>query len=395
MSIKETQKFNILLTGTRAPAALELSRIFWRAGCTVITAESIPHPLCRYSRSVTKQYLVSKPRQQTDQYLQELAAIIKKHNIDIVIPACEEVFYISKGKTFLESSHPVLIWVDHITKLEKLHNKYTFIQWAEELGFSVPVTFCVHSKEQIFTRIQESKSKKWVLKPVFSRFSSKVYFVDSSNIQMDAEEMNEQKPWVLQQFIEGKSLCTYGVAKDGKLLAHSAYTSYFRAGKGAGIHFHLECDPAIHSWVQSFVKKIHFTGQIAFDFIQSPDGVLYPIECNPRTTSGIHFFSSHPRISSIFLHPTIDPIVPMDPKDHMLSTAMLFYGLGSIRSFSQMKQWLHTFMTAKDVLFCKRDLLPAFYQWMTFIHFIKIAAKNKLSPIEASTWDIEWNGEKS
>ncbi|GAA3325969.1 hypothetical protein GCM10020331_060000 [Ectobacillus funiculus] len=78
--------------------------------------------------------------------------------------------------------------------------------------------------------------------------------------------------------------------KNGKLLAHSVYQTEFTAGLGATIAFqHTECDPIFHLFQYS-LKKLKYSGQIAFDFIVTKDGKVYPIECNPRTTSGLHLF---------------------------------------------------------------------------------------------------------
>ena len=59
---------------------------------------------------------------------------------------------------------------------------------------------------------------------------------------------------------------------------------------GATTVFQCEQVKSIETWVSAFVKKLNFSGQIAFDFIQTKDGEVYPIECNPRLTSGIHLF---------------------------------------------------------------------------------------------------------
>ena len=47
---------NILLTGGRAPATLELARAFHRAGHTVFMAESLRGHLSQPSNAITKQF---------------------------------------------------------------------------------------------------------------------------------------------------------------------------------------------------------------------------------------------------------------------------------------------------------------------------------------------------
>jgi len=41
---------------------------------------------------------------------------------------------------------------------------------------------------------------------------------------------------------------------------------------------------------ESFCQKLGHTGSCPFDFIESVDGTVYAIECNPRTHSAITMF---------------------------------------------------------------------------------------------------------
>jgi hypothetical protein len=151
--------------------------------------------------------------------------------------------------------------------------------------------------------------------------------------------------------------------------------------------------PAIFQWVKTFVARIHFTGQIAFDFIQTPDGQIYALECNPRATSGVHLLASHPQFVEAFLNPQMSCISPIDDSSHMLSTAMLIYGLPAALKKNNVMQWLKTFLTSNDVILNYADPLPFLLQFRSLLAYWKLAREKGISPIEASTFDIEWNGE--
>jgi hypothetical protein len=60
---------NILLTGGRAPATLEIARAFHRAGHIVFMAESLPGHLSAPSNAVARDFLVPPPRQQMRAFL--------------------------------------------------------------------------------------------------------------------------------------------------------------------------------------------------------------------------------------------------------------------------------------------------------------------------------------
>jgi len=60
---------NILLTGGRAPAALELARVFHRAGHTVFMAESLRGHLSQPSNAIKANFVVPAPRQNGDAFI--------------------------------------------------------------------------------------------------------------------------------------------------------------------------------------------------------------------------------------------------------------------------------------------------------------------------------------
>ena len=57
--------------------------------------------------------------------------------------------------------------------------------------------------------------------------------------------------------------------------------------------------PAILDWVYKFVEDLdpQFSGQLGFDFIEATNGDIYALECNPRATNGISFFSCDKALS--------------------------------------------------------------------------------------------------
>jgi hypothetical protein len=161
---------------------------------------------------------------------------------------------------------------------------------------------------------------------------------------------------------------------------------------GASINFEHNEISVVFDWISELVKKLNYTGQIAFDFIKSNDGKIYVIECNPRLTSGIHLFNNTDIVDA-FLS---DPIKVLKPKEnckYMLALAMLVYGLPSAIFTKKLKEWLQVFCSAKDVIWESKDPLPFIHQFFLLFDFVIIAIKNKIKIIEVSTMDIEWNGE--
>src|SRR5579862_3436967 len=88
---------HVLLTGGRAPVTLDLARKFARAGYCVSVAESSPVHLCRYSNSVRNCYDVPPPNTEPAAFIAALIEIIREEQIDLLIPTCEEVFFVAQG----------------------------------------------------------------------------------------------------------------------------------------------------------------------------------------------------------------------------------------------------------------------------------------------------------
>jgi hypothetical protein len=198
--------------------------------------------------------------------------------------------------------------------------------------------------------------------------------------------------WVAQEFIAGRQFCSYSVCQNGKITAHATYPTIFTAGRGATIAFEPVDHPEIFSWVKTFVERFGVTGQMSFDFIQSEDGQVYALECNPRATSGVHLLASHPQfIESFFRAEPAELITPLKNKK-MLASAMLVYGLPAVLANGTFRAWLETFLHSDDVIWDAKDPLPFLLQFRSLLFYSKLARKKRISPLEASTFDIEWNG---
>ena len=99
---------NILLTGGRAPVALELARVFHAAGHAVFLAESVRFPLAGPSRAVRKNYRVPPPNADPSGFVDALLGIIRRERIDLLAPTCEELFYVARGHAALSAECAVL-----------------------------------------------------------------------------------------------------------------------------------------------------------------------------------------------------------------------------------------------------------------------------------------------
>ena len=91
---------------------------------------------------------------------------MKAEAIDCVIPVYEETFHHGLNHGSLDCDH----FCSDIATLNRLHNKFDFIELANSLGIPTPETIRVESVAQI----QEAIMPMHILKPVYSRFGEHV-----------------------------------------------------------------------------------------------------------------------------------------------------------------------------------------------------------------------------
>ncbi|MCJ7434879.1 MAG: hypothetical protein MUO77_15460, partial [Anaerolineales bacterium] len=370
---------NILLTGGRAPAALELARAFYKAGHTVFMAESLRGHLSQPSNAIEKNFLVPPPRQQTSAFINALKTIIIENKIELLIPTCEEVFYVAMGR----GQFPCAVFVEPIKKLNLIHNKWAFILNAVEYDLSIPETILVANQDDLLHAFAHWRGL--VIKPNYSRLATRTLILPT--LKQALSTLTFESPWIAQTYIEGTQICTYSIVHNGHIAAHTAYRSDFTAGQGAAIAFQHIDHPAVFSWVKTFVEANQFTGQIAFDFTETPDGQIFALECKPRADSGIHLLASSPKFTESFFNPSQDCLTPSGNDSYMLSSAMLIHGLPTSILNGKFGWWLSTFFSSNDVIFNAKDIKPFLFQFRNILAYLKLARQYHITALEASTFD--------
>jgi len=358
---------NILILGARAPIALEMCRSFHHHGHTVFMADSLHLTLARWSNSVKKYFVLPAPAFNLEAFRKELQRIIQEYKITHCIPTCEESFYVS----MIRADLPCKVWIDDIQKLDQLHNKFTFIQFAQNY-FAVPQTINVANFSNWET------SEKFVFKPIYSRFGHQT--IIGQLAVLCKARIKQPNQWIVQELIVGKEICVYSIWEEGQLKAFSAYYPKYRYGQGAGIYFETFWDDKIFEAVQQFGKALNYTGQLSFDFIIK-NGKAYVIECNPRGTSGAHLIGLKLAIS--FLQSkTILIDTNVQPKAIKFAVWITNFKLIFGADYKK----------AKDVIFQKNDIRPMFLQGLSLFELLYLKFKRNKSLSDVMTEDIEWNG---
>jgi len=331
---------------------------------------------------------VSPPRTALERYIRELLDAVRSWRIDLLIPTCEEVFYIAhRLERFCGFCR---VFTDGIEKLEPIHNKWKFSQTPYSRHAKAPDSHYLFETAHIDAF--RGNSTDWVFKPVYSRFAAETK-VGPIAADVVAIQPTASKPWIAQRRVIGQEYSTYGVAVAGRLRAHAVYRSAYKVGLGSGIYF-LACErPLIEGFVRDFVAKEDYTGQIAFDFIEDADGRPWVLEANPRATSGVHLFAPGDRLVESFCEDADDCIRPSAGALRMLGLAMAVYGLGQAIRQRRLWAFMRDCWRARDVVFEWRDPLPTLLLPLAFAEIVAIALRENRQITAAATGDIEWNGE--
>ena len=392
---------NVLLTGGRAPATLELARLLHRAGHTIDVAESAPIHLCSRSRAVRRNVAVAAPACEPLKFASDVATACVDGTIQLLIPTCEETFYVAalagriRHLVAEAGRQAPAILCDDLATLRSLHHKFEFTQVAAAAGLAIPQTWLLTGVDELQTFGEQSV----VFKPVWSRFATQVHLPPHTARALAALHPTPAAPWVAQTFLSGRSLCSYSIAGHGRLLAHACYPVNFRAGNGAAIDFTGEDNASVLAWVSRFVAHTGFHGQIAFDFIQPPGAPLMAIECNPRTTSGLHLLAAAPGFAPLLAALAGDGelpgglIIPPHGERAALRSALLLYGPGQVRSAADLNRWW-TALRSRDVLTAPGDWGPLGAQPAIIRLYQKWSSQHDIDLITATTVDIAWNGEE-
>lgn len=376
----------VLVTGARAPAALHLARILHHAGHRVVLADTFRYPMSRATRMKHAYAQLPSPRQSFADYSAAVSALVARKAPDIIVPTCEEVFFLAAVRD--RQGIDIPLFAAHFDLLAKVHNKADFAELATGLGADPPPTLRLLSRDDLSSLPQPSE--QLVLKPAWSRFGSRV-LIRPSRAAVDALCPTAADPWVAQAYLPGEEISAYAVAVDGRLAAFQSYKPTYRVGQGAGVAFAPVDDSVARQFVDGLVARLNWSGQISFDFRRDAQGKLHVIECNPRTTSGVHYFGPADGLDRAILEGRTARASSTAPMT--LPLAMLAYGLPYAIRNRGFAQWRRDFARMQDISAWPGDRGLLSSQLRALGEIAVRALRNGTGLVEASVRDIEWDGE--
>jgi hypothetical protein len=376
----------VLITGARAPAALDLARSFRAAGFEVHMADCAPSRMASFSRAVAQVHRYPSPRAHFPGFAQAIIDLMALTTPIVVIPTCEEVFY-------LGALGNELVFAPDAPTLRRLHSKHLFAEDAASLDLVVPTTILAKSAADLEPHLADADN--FVFKPEYSRFGTQT-LVGPSRDAVAALCPSETAAWVVQQRVRGSEVSFYAASVNSRLVAFSAYRSPWKFEGGAGYAFET-LDDALHDRLlqiaEVLAQKLIRRGQFACDVIVDANGTPWLLECNPRATSGVHLFNRTPELALALLGRRDTPLLAADAAPKHIGPALWSFGLATAWKRARLKEWNARRAKSADVISAPDDSAPIMGAIIDTARLGARAIARGVSLTEASTADIEWNGE--
>ncbi|MFN3219003.1 MAG: ATP-grasp domain-containing protein [Acidimicrobiales bacterium] len=304
----------VLLSGAKMTKALALARAFHRAGHRVVLVETTRYRWSghRFSNCVDA-FRVVPPADHPD-YPGALARIVEEEGVDVYVPVCSPLSsrYEAEAAAALGDRCEVIhVDADVICTLD---DKDAFAASADPLGLAAPETHRITDPSQVIDfDFERRPGRRYLLKSIPY---DPVHRLDMTLLPLATAEataahvrslpISEERPWVLQEFIEGDEYCTHGTVRGGNLQVWACCRS-----SPSQLNYEMVDRPDIEKWVRTYVEALGLTGQVSLDFIVDADDRAVAIECNPRTHSAITMFYDHPDLARGYLEDGIDTLVPL------------------------------------------------------------------------------------
>jgi len=287
----------VLVTTGRQAKTLHTIRALKEIGCRVIVTDYQEMSCSKVSTACDGDYVLPPMDANNVQiWVNELERIIRKEDIDLVIPVStiNEALFIGCAKDWLKKRMPnVEFSCEGLNLMSRLDNKALFSKMCTESGVPVPEDGIITSRAQLENGAVPFKDMDVILKRLESSVNreEEIKIVPRGSPLPERCNPTEKDPWQWQRFIKGKEYSAWFVCVNGKVTFQGCYVSLDDLLFFDGMAVPKDVEKSL----EGFIAKYNMTGQYAFDFFREDStGKFYVIECNPRSSSVLEGVSSTP-----------------------------------------------------------------------------------------------------
>lgn len=358
------QRRTVLVSGGKMTKSLVLARAFHAAGHRVVLVESARYRLTahRFSRAVDAFRVV--PHESAPGYAAALVEVARSEGADVYVPVCSPVSSVADADA-VAALGAVGCEVVHLgpEDLRLVDDKAAFAEAAAAAGLAVPDSHRITDPRQVLDFDFAGRPGPYILKsipydPVRRLDLTRLPRPTRAETEMFVRSLpiSPEQPWVLQEYVEGRELCTHGTVRAGRLQVHVCCAS-----SAWQLTYEQVDHPAVREWVERFVaaQGSGFTGQVSIDFIEDDEGVVRAIECNPRTHSAITLLDGHPGLAAAYLEDAPDGTPPLEPPVGGRPTYWTYHELFTgLRHPRTLPGRLRTVLRGVDAVYASHDPVP-------------------------------------
>lgn len=390
-----TVERRLLVTTARMPFAVDEIRKLGRRGHIIHASDTFWNAPGLHSRWVQQRHLTPSPRFETAAFLDAVIEIVRDYDIDVVLPMFEEVFYLQRYANVL-GAH-VDVFAPSFEALERLHDKIKFVELCREVGVRTPETIVAYDAAQLREAI--AAFPQYFGRPAHSRGG--VYLLTNTGplagaVPLESCHPTPSNPWLVQPFVRGLDICTFSVARKGKVMAHSAYVHPKTIDSAGGIVYESTVEEDAFAVVERFVEATNYDGQVSFDFLRTESG-LSAVECNPRPTAGLTVMPADMLDEALFGPVTAKPKIAPAGTRRMIMSALVRDMVQHWRSIPS--DWRELVSGSEDLYAARGDRMPGLYQILSLSHILRYrrrtaaADRTRSDLLAGYFFDVSFDGE--
>ncbi|MCE0537614.1 hypothetical protein LWF15_19170 [Kineosporia rhizophila] len=366
----------VLISGGKMTKALVLARSFHAAGHRVVLVEQHKYRFTghRFSRAVDAFHVVPPP--QAPGYAEALLQIVLDEKVDVYVPVCSPAssLYDARAAPLL-AQHCEVLHGDADT-IAAVDDKHAFSVLAAGFGLPVPDAHRMTSAQQVADFDFAARKDTYILKSIaydpVNRLDLTVLPRPTRAATAEfarSKPISPDNPWILQALVEGTEYCTHATVRNGRVQVYACCES-----SAFQVNYAWVDRPRIEAWVRDFLEKVGGSGQYSLDVIETADGRVFPIECNPRTHSAISVFRDHPGLADAYLQDGATPV--QRPAPGARPSYWLYHEVWRLLRGPQRRQRLQVIRAGRDAVFDWDDPLP--FLLLHHLHIPKLLLGNLL-----------------
>ncbi|MFC4552190.1 MULTISPECIES: carboxylate--amine ligase [Halorussus] len=381
----ESRADGVLVLDGNGQSALAVTRSLGRRGVPVTVASEVERSLGSLSKYADDRF-VTPPMDDAEAYLAALRDHLADADYFAVFPVRDETTALcSKHKADLESTGTLVAAEDWET-FERAYDKARLFDLADDLSVPTPETRAPESVAAC-EEIADDMPYPAVVKPRGKtawdddgrlhhyRVSGGNYvdspaeLVETFASMVESDPVLASRPPIVQEYVEGTTVTTVGVADGGDLRAHFQEERIRTTPPGGGNSTLLGAlsDPRLTGYAREVLGALDWTGPAMVEYMRTPDDEVYLIEVNGRYWGSLPFAVAS-GVDVPWLHysllrgqPISQPeVYRTDVRQHRL----LYEDLEWLRAkldageLSAIPEFVRTCATAKQTFVSYEDPLP-------------------------------------